>query len=105
MPFDINAAPQEFECKLHEHFGDLECVEVLRYAILVRGSGDTLVEATSDHDENLLKLMKRAHVVNLEFNSRKLNLDRTVKNRSGQNKSCQQENPPANRKYSVFLDL
>ena len=30
MPFGVNAAPEEFECKLHEQLGDLDGVEVLR---------------------------------------------------------------------------
>ena len=46
MPFGISAAPEEFECKLHEHLSDLEGVAVLRDDILVIGSGDTLKEAT-----------------------------------------------------------
>ena len=46
----------------------------LRDDILVIGSGDNLEEATIDHDENLLKLLKRAHEVNLKFNSKKVNL-------------------------------
>lgn len=74
MPFGVCAAPEEFECKLHEHLGDLEGVEVLRDDILVIGSGDTLEEANADHDKNLLQLLKRARKVNLKFNSKKLNL-------------------------------
>ena len=74
MPFGVSAAPEEFECKLHEHLSDLQGVEVLRDDILVIGSGDNLEEASIDHDENLLKLLKRAREVNLKFNSKKLNL-------------------------------
>ena len=74
MPSDVNAAPEEFECKPHEHLSDLPGVEVLRDDILVIGSGGTLEQATLDHDENLLKLLKRALAVNLKFNSKKLNL-------------------------------
>ena len=74
MPFGISAAPEEFECKLHEHLSDLEGVAVLRDDILVIGSGDTLKEATEDHDKNLLQLLKRARKVHLKFNSKKLNL-------------------------------
>lgn len=47
---------------------------MLRDDILVIGSGDTLEEATADHDENLLQLLKRARKANLKFNSKKLNL-------------------------------
>ena len=49
-------------------------MEVLRDDILVISSGDNLEEATIDHDENLLKLLKRVREVNLKFNSKKLNL-------------------------------
>ena len=62
MPSGINAASEEFECKLHvhaiEHLSDLQGVEVLQDDILVIGSGDTLEKATSDHDKNFLKLLK-----------------------------------------------
>ena len=41
-------------------------MEILQDDILVIDSGDTLEEATVDHDENLLKLLqKRAREVNL----------------------------------------
>ena len=29
MPFGVSAAPEEFECKVHEHLSDLEGVAVL----------------------------------------------------------------------------
>ena len=35
MPFGVNAAPEEFECKLQEHLSDLNGVDVLRDDILV----------------------------------------------------------------------
>ena len=38
------------------------------------GSGDTLEEATADHDKNLLRLLKRVQEANLKLNSKKLNL-------------------------------
>ena len=74
MPFEISAAPGEFECKLHERIGDLNGVEILRDDILVVGYGDTLDEANRNHDESLLKLLHRARDVNLKFNSKKFNL-------------------------------
>ena len=74
MPFGVSAAPEEFECKLHEHPSDLEGVQVLRDDILVIDSGDTLEEASADHGEHLLQLLKKVHKVKLRFNSKKLNL-------------------------------
>ena len=69
MPFGVNAAPEEFECKLQEHLSDLNGVDILRDDILVSGSGDTIEEANADHDANLTRLLQRAHKVNLKFNS------------------------------------
>ena len=74
MPFGISAAPEELECKLHERLDDLDGVEVLRDDILVVGCGDTVEEATLNHDQSLLKLLERAKDVNLKFNSKKFNL-------------------------------
>ena len=74
MPFGVNAAPEEFECKLQEHLSNLKGVDVLRDDILVSGSGDTIKEANANHDANLIRLLQRARKVNLKFNSKKLNL-------------------------------
>ena len=77
MPFGISAAPEEFECKLHERLDDLKGVEILRDDMLVVGYGDTQEEARQDHDENLLNLLNRAREVNLKLNSKKMNLRKT----------------------------
>lgn len=77
MPFGICSAPEEFESTLHEQLGDLEGVEVLRDDMLVVGYGDTQDEANKNHDENLLRLLKRAREINLKFNKKKLNLRRS----------------------------
>ena len=37
MPFGVNSAPEEFECKLQEHLSDLNGVDVLRDDVLVQG--------------------------------------------------------------------
>ena len=77
MPFGICSAPEEFESTLHEQLGDLEGVEVLGDDMLVVGYGDTQDEANKNHDENLLRLLKRAREINLKFNKKKLNLRRS----------------------------
>lgn len=71
MPFGVSSAPEEFESTLHERLGDLEGVEVLRDDMLVVGYGDTLAEANKNHDESLLRLLKRARQINLKLNSKK----------------------------------
>ena len=73
MPFGINLAPEEFECKLHEKIGNLEGVEILRDDILVAGYGDTQEEADANHDQNLRRLLVRAREINLKLNSKKMN--------------------------------
>lgn len=51
-------------------------MEVLRDDMLVVGYGDTQDEANKNHNENLLRLLKRAREINLKFNKKKLNLRR-----------------------------
>ena len=74
MPFGINLAPEEFECRLHEKLAGLEGVEILRDDLLVVGYGGTLAEAEVNHDENLRNLLDRAREVNLKLNSKKMKL-------------------------------
>ena len=74
MPFGVNIAPEEFECKLQEKVADLPGVEVLRDDMLVIGYGTTQQEANRNHDENLKRLLNRAREVNLKLNSKKMNL-------------------------------
>ena len=74
LPFGINLAQEEFECKLQEKLDGLPGVIVLRDDILVVGNGETLDEANKNHDENLVQLLDRARQVNLRLNSSKLHL-------------------------------
>ena len=77
MPFGVNTAPEEFECKLQEKLADLPGVEVLRDDMLVIGYGDTQEEAERNHDKNLKALLNRARAVNLKLNAKKMNLRKT----------------------------
>lgn len=74
MPFGVNTAPEEFECKLQEKVTDLPGVEVLRDDLLVIGYGTTQQEADRNHDENLTRLLNRAREVNLKLNSKRMKL-------------------------------
>ena len=74
LPFRVNVPPEEFEYCLHEKLTDLDSVHIIRddnYFIVV-GYGETDEEAEADHDQNLHKLLERAHVVNLKLNSKKI---------------------------------
>ena len=63
--------------QITEHLSDLNGVDVLRDDILVSGSGNTIEEANADHDANPIRLLQRARKVNLKFNSKKLNLQKS----------------------------
>ena len=77
MPFGVILAPKEFECKLHEKLDDLPGVMILRDDILVVGYGETQEEAEANHDDNLKRLLDRAHEVKHKLNKDKLNLRKT----------------------------
>ena len=57
LPFGINLAPEEFECKLHEKFDGLPGVEVTKDDILVMGYGDNDEEASRNHDGNVCRFV------------------------------------------------
>ena len=73
MPFAINIAAEEFECRLHGVHG----VEIIRDDLLVVGCGDTLTETEENHDANLRKLLERARAVNMKLNNKKIKLKET----------------------------
>ena len=60
MPFGVNLAPEEFECKLHEKLNDLPDIEVLCDDILVIGYGETKEEAEANHNDNLKKTSEQS---------------------------------------------
>jgi len=74
LPFGINLAPEEFECKMHEKLDGLLSVAVIRDDILVMGHGENEEEANQNHDENLVRLLEQARKANLRLNSNKMNL-------------------------------
>lgn len=74
MPFGIATAPEEYQRRQHEVLEGLPGVENIHDDILVLGCGDTIEEATQDHDRNLISLLERARSVNLKLNRSKLRL-------------------------------
>ena len=77
MPFGVSLVPEEFERNLQEKLGDLEGIAVIRDDIIVMGFGETQEQAVHKHDENLLKLLERAHKVNLRLNGRTMELKKS----------------------------
>ena len=76
MPFGISLAPEEFGSNLQEKLAVIEGVEGIRDDIIVMGFGDTHEQALGNHDENITKLLERAHKVNvnLRLNSKEMKL-------------------------------
>ena len=77
MPFGISLAPEAFESKVQECLADVRGVKMIRDDILVVGYGATDVEAQSDHDRNVARLLERARQVNLKLNKSKVKLKKT----------------------------
>ncbi len=65
LPFGINSAPEIFQKKCYELFGDLPGVGIYFDDIVVSGSNE------KEHDENLDRLLKRAASCNVKFNKDK----------------------------------
>ena len=58
LPFGINLAPEEFECKLHEKLEGLPGLAVIRDYILLMGGGENEDDANRNHGENLTRLLE-----------------------------------------------
>ncbi len=76
MPFGISSAPEVFQRRMHEVIEGLEGIEVVADDFVAVGFGDTLEEATSDHDCHLEAFLKRCGERNLKLNDEKLKLRR-----------------------------
>ena len=74
MPFGISSAPEVFQRKMHELIEGLQGVEVVADDFVAVGYGDSLEEATPDHDRNLEEFMKRCEERNIRLNAEKLTL-------------------------------
>ena len=77
LPFGLTSVPEVFQCKQHEVLEGLHGEEVIADDILVYGCGKTQEEAVKDHDANLIELLKRAQMVTLKLNKKKLKLKMT----------------------------
>jgi hypothetical protein len=71
MPFGLNSAPEVFQRRMHE-VEDLKGVEVIADDFLVFGCGKTVQEASTDHDNNMIKMLDKARKANLRMNGEKL---------------------------------
>ena len=74
MPFGISSAPEEFQKRMNDTFGDIKGTAVIADDLLVYGEGDDMETATSDHDKNLRIVLERARERNLTLNKEKVRL-------------------------------
>ncbi|RLU19993.1 hypothetical protein DMN91_008552 [Ooceraea biroi] len=59
LPFGVSPAPESFAQKMQEIIQGLKGIEILVDDILVYGCGETMEEATRDHNKNLEELVLR----------------------------------------------
>ena len=76
MPFGISPAPEIFQRLMHEALEGLDGIACIADDILIYGSGDTVAEATRDHDRNLIALLRRCREKGIRLNKDKLKLHR-----------------------------
>lgn len=66
MPFGIRSAPEVFQRKNYELFGDIEGVGIYFDDIIVTGATE------QEHDANLALVLDRATKYNVKFNESKM---------------------------------
>ena len=72
LPFGISSAPEEFQRRLHDILCGLEGVVNIADDIIVVGRGESLAEATRDHDRTVMDLLNRLSQHNLKLNTDKI---------------------------------
>ena len=82
MPFDIIVAPYyyiivAFQSKIDESLEGLEGTKAIADDILIWGDGNTIEEATSNHDARLSALLQRCQQKHIKLNVDKFQLRKT----------------------------
>jgi len=72
LPFGVSAAPEEFQRRLHHTLCGIDGVVNIADDIIVIGRGETLTEATRDHDATVINLLSRLSQHNLKLNPDKI---------------------------------
>ena len=76
LPFGISIAPEEFQRRIHSALSGLKSIACIADDILEYGSGNSVEEATLDHDKNLLALLERCRECGIRLNKEKFKLRR-----------------------------
>ena len=74
LPFGLSTSGDVFQAAMDKILDGLQGVVSIHDDITVYGEGNTIDEATKDHDSNLRNLMERARKHNLVFNFGKTNI-------------------------------
>ena len=77
MPFGIRSAPEVFQRRMHELIEGVPHVEVVADDFVVVGYGETLEQATRDHDKTLQVFLQLCQERGLKLNTEKLKLRQT----------------------------
>ena len=73
MPFGISVAPEEFQRRIDGNSED-DGVKAIADDILIWGDGETIEEATANHDERPLTLVERCKQKNIKLSKEKFQL-------------------------------
>ena len=76
LAMGLSPSPEIFMAKMHETLVGLNGIACIADDILIFGCGETMEEASADHDRNLLSLLERCRERNLHLNKDKLQLRR-----------------------------
>ena len=76
MPFGISVAPEKFQRRIDESLEGLEGTKAIADDILIWGDGNTIEEATSNHDARLSALLERCQQKHIKRNVHKFQLKR-----------------------------
>ena len=77
MPFGISVAPEEFQRRIDESLEELDGTKAIADDILIWGDGNTIEEATSNHDARLSALLDRCQQKHIKLNADKFQLRKT----------------------------
>lgn len=72
LPLGISSAPEEYQRRCHDVLCGLEGVVNIANDIIVIGRGESLGDATQDHDRTVLRLLNRLSEHNLKLNPDKI---------------------------------
>ena len=72
LPFGVSSTPEEFQRRLHDALCGPDGVVNIADDSLVVGKGESLADATRDHDNTVINLLNRLSQHNLKFNPDKI---------------------------------